>query len=52
MGHAVVVAWLLEKGGAAGTMEARNEVGDTAFLLTCDSGIWNVRRCWRRRDAT
>jgi ankyrin repeat protein len=37
-GHAVVVAWLLGEGGAAGTLEARNEEGDTAFIFACNNG--------------
>jgi ankyrin repeat protein len=37
-GHAAVLAWLLGEGGSAGTLEARNEDGDTAFLLACDRG--------------
>ena len=37
-GHAVVVAWLLGEGGAAGTLEARNDEGDTAFIFACNFG--------------
>ena len=33
--HAGVVAWLLEEGGAASTLEARNEAGRTAFGSAC-----------------
>jgi hypothetical protein len=33
-----VVAWLLGEGGAAGTLEVREEGGFTAFLLACNNG--------------
>jgi ankyrin repeat protein len=35
-GHAALVAWLLGEGGAAGMLEARDEYGDTAFLVACN----------------
>jgi ankyrin repeat protein len=37
-GNTVVLAWLLGEGGAAGTLEARNNHGCTAFLLACVLG--------------
>jgi ankyrin repeat protein len=37
-GHAAVVAWLLGEVEAAGTLEARNDSGDTAFLIACAEG--------------
>jgi hypothetical protein len=44
-GHAAVVAWLLGEGGAAGTLEALDENGVTAFLRACGGARGGQLEC-------